>query len=111
MSALAQLPEPPYFAVIFSTRRKDGDNGYAAMANSMDELAAKQQGYLGAESVRQADGLGITISYWKDEASILAWKENVEHTAARKLGREKWYKQYELRVAKVERAYGFSSAD
>lgn len=111
MTRPAKLPEPPYYAVIFSTLRTDGDNGYAEMAEAMEILAKEQPGYLGIESAREPGGLGITVAYWKDEASIKAWRDNVDHAAARKLGREKWYKCYELRVAKVERTYGFEKAE
>jgi heme-degrading monooxygenase HmoA len=100
-----KTPEPPYYAVIFTSTRTSGDHGYAAMADAMAELALKQPGNLGAESARGADGLGITVSYWKDEASIKAWKAVAAHLAAQKLGRDRWYDHYELRVAKVERAY------
>lgn len=102
----AQLPAPPYWAVIFSSRLRGDDPDYEAMATRMMALAAEQPGFLGAESVRGADGLGITISYWSDEAAIHAWKHQAEHAAARRLGREKWYARYELRIARVERAYG-----
>jgi heme-degrading monooxygenase HmoA len=101
----AKTPEPPYYAVIFTSTRTAGDHGYAAMADAMAELALQQPGNLGAESARGADGLGITVSYWRDEASIKAWKAVASHLAAQKLGRERWYDHYELRVAKVERAY------
>jgi heme-degrading monooxygenase HmoA len=107
MTTLAKTPRPPYYVVIFSTLRTDGDHGYAAMAEKMDALAARQPGYLGIDSVRDASGFGITNSYWQDEASVLAWKMNAEHILARDLGREKWYQCYELRVARVERAYAF----
>jgi heme-degrading monooxygenase HmoA len=101
----ATTPEPPYYAVIFTSMRTAGDNGYAAMADAMAELALRQPGNLGAENARGADGLGITVSYWEDEASIKSWKAVSSHLAAQKLGRERWYDHYELRVAKVERAY------
>lgn len=101
----ATTPEPPYYAVIFTSTRTAGDHGYAAMADAMAELALQQPGNLGAESARSADGLGITVSYWQDEASIKAWKAVASHLAAQKLGKERWYDHYELRVAKVERAY------
>ena len=71
----------------------------------MFELALEQPGCFGAESTRDADGLGITVSYWKDEASIAAWKAQAKHLVAQKMGIEQWYAHYELRVAKVERAY------
>jgi heme-degrading monooxygenase HmoA len=90
--------------VIFTSLRTEGEGGYGAMAQLMEELAAKQPGYLGIESARS--GLGITVSYWADQASIAAWKANVQHAAAQRLGRERWYADYHLRVAKVERAYG-----
>ena len=103
----AQLPEPPYYAVIFSSRRNDDDEaGYAAAAQRMLELAAQQPGFLGAESARGADGFGITVSYWASERDISAWKHQAEHAATRAHGRRHWYEHFELRVAKVERAYG-----
>ena len=109
-SSFATLPAPPYYAVVFSSqRRDDGDaGGYGATAQRMVELAAQQPGYLGVESTRGADGFGITVSYWASEADILAWRRNAEHTLARERGRTQWYEHFELRVAKVERAYGSS---
>ncbi len=71
----------------------------------MVELASKQPGFLGMESVRDGDGFGITISYWASPEAMAAWKANAGHVAAQKLGKEKWYEHYELRVAKVDRAY------
>lgn len=105
-SDFARTPEPPYYAVIFSSRRTDGDNDYGSMAEKMAALAARQPGYLGAESVRGIDGFGITVSYWASAESIVAWKADVEHTAAQEMGKARWYEHYEIRVAKVERAYG-----
>jgi heme-degrading monooxygenase HmoA len=105
-STFSRTPAPPYYAVIFTTQRTDGDFGYERMSSAMSELAAKQPGYLGHESARSPDGFGITVSYWKDEESVRAWKRVAEHQAAQTLGRERWYAHYELRVAKVERAYG-----
>ena len=98
-------PEPPYYAVIFTSQRTPGDQGYDAMAAAMMELALRQPGCLGAESARGPSGLGITVSYFVDEASIAAWKQEARHLAAQRLGKERWYSHYELRVAKVERAY------
>lgn len=102
---IASTPEPPYYAVIFTSVLAVGDDGYAEMADKMVELAQDQDGFLGIESARNQ--LGISVSYWKDEESIKAWKENIEHTVARQLGREKWYQSFMTRVAKVERDYGF----
>jgi heme-degrading monooxygenase HmoA len=108
MPKFAKTPEPPYYAVIFSSIRKD--DGYAQVAERMVELASQQPGFLGVESVRGTDGFGITVSYWTSEETIAAWKANVEHLAAQEKGKQKWYEHYELRVAKVKRAYAKPSA-
>ena len=107
-SELVRTPAPPYYAVIFTSRRTDGDHGYAAMAERMVALGSSYDGFLGIESARGADGLGITVSYWRDEAAIAAWKRDTEHGKAQHGGREQWYADYEVRVARVERAYGFA---
>jgi heme-degrading monooxygenase HmoA len=101
----ARLPEPPYYLVAFSSLRREGDDGYAAMAEAMARLAAEQPGYLGAESARGSDGFGISNSYWADEAALVAWKAVAQHLLAQRLGKERWYHHYALRVARVERAY------
>ncbi|MDA3039395.1 MAG: antibiotic biosynthesis monooxygenase [Actinomycetota bacterium] len=99
----ARTPEPPYYAVIFTTTQTDDGEGYGDTAAAMEALALQQPGYLGIESARSG-GLGITVSYWTDEVAISAWRQNVLHAAAREQGRAQWYAHYELRVAKVERA-------
>ena len=91
--------------MIFTSLRTDGDDGYGAMAQAMAALVVRQPGCLGFESARGANGLGITVAYFTDEAAIQAWKQNIDHLAAQQLGKERWYAHYELRVAKVERAY------
>lgn len=105
MSGLANTPEPPYYAVIFTSRRTEGDHGYAAMAERMVELAAQQPGFLGLESARE--GIGITVSYWRDLESIRAWKEHAEHQLAQRLGKEQWYAAFQVRICRVERDYAF----
>jgi heme-degrading monooxygenase HmoA len=105
----AKTPRPPYVAVIFSSVRAPVDSeGYGAMADRMTELAQAMPGFLGVESVRSADGFGITVSYWTDEDAVRHWQQHAEHLKAQRLGREKWYEKFELRVCRVERAYGFS---
>lgn len=103
---LATTPEPAeYYAVIFTSLRSDVEEGYSAMADRMLQLAGQQPGFLGAESVRDACGLGITVSYWTDKKAIAAWRAHSEHQLAQKAGRRVWYRDYCLRVARVERAY------
>jgi len=107
MSRFAPRPEPPYYAVIFTSQRTEGDLGYGDAAERMFELATTQPGYLGAESSRDASGLGITVSYWRSLDDVAAWRRNADHTLARNSARTTWYAHYELRIAKVERAYGW----
>ncbi len=101
MSEIANTPKPPYYAVIFTSHRTEGDNGYGEMAARMVELASRQPGFLGAESARAS--VGVTVSYWADLESIKAWKENTEHIIAQEQGRAVWYREYKTRVARVER--------
>jgi heme-degrading monooxygenase HmoA len=102
---IASTPAPPYYAVIFTSIRTEGDNDYNTTADRMVELAELQEGYLGIESARNE--LGITVSYWKDLEAIKKWKMQIDHTEARKKGRLNWYKEFKVRICKVERDYGF----
>ena len=101
---------PPYWAVIFTSLRSAEAAGYGDTAERMVALAAEQPGYLGVESARGADGLGITVSYWASLEAIAAWRAHAEHRVARDTGRERWYLHYETRIARVERAYGWDAA-
>jgi heme-degrading monooxygenase HmoA len=103
--ALTQTIQPPYYAVIFTSQRSDSDNGYGQMSERMEKLAAEQAGFLGAQSIRGSDGFGITVSYWISEEAIALWKANAEHFSAQQKGKHHWYEHFEVRVAKVERAY------
>lgn len=102
MSALARTPEPPYVAVIFTSTRTADAKGYEETDAAMEALAAEQPGYLGLEG-----GAGITVSYWATEDDAKAWKAVADHLAAQRLGRERWYASYKVRVATVGRDYGW----
>jgi len=104
MDTPAQTPKPPYFAVIFTSIRNDGDTGYGEAAKQVLALASEQPGFLGFESARQ--DIGISVSYWASQEAIAAWKANVVHRQAQ--GRAKdWYRAFRVRVCRVEREYGF----
>jgi heme-degrading monooxygenase HmoA len=106
----AATPEPPYYAVIFtSLRNEQPDDGYEETADRMFELAREQPGFLGVDSARE--DVGITVSYWTDEASIAAWKADAEHALAQRRGQKEWYAHYSLRVARVERAYAVDTGN
>ncbi|HZL87554.1 MAG TPA: antibiotic biosynthesis monooxygenase [Pirellulaceae bacterium] len=104
------LPQPPYFAVVFTSVRTAADEaGYERTAARMVELAREQPGFLGIESARGPDGLGITVSYWSSEEAIRRWREQAEHRLAQEQGRTKWYARFALRVCRVERAWEFQT--
>ena len=103
---IAQTPEPPYWAVIFTSLQTADVDGYDDTAARMIELAATMPGFLGFEAARE--GLGVTVSYWSDLDSIAAWKRQAEHAAAQGNGRSRWYSSYVTRIARVERDYSFS---
>jgi heme-degrading monooxygenase HmoA len=102
MSSFAKTPNPPYYAVIFCSKRTDGDNGYSRMSEKMVELASSQQGFLGVESARDLE-MGITVSYWESLDAIKTWKEHATHKIAQERGKKDWYESFALRVCKVER--------
>jgi heme-degrading monooxygenase HmoA len=104
MVSAAQTPQPPYFAVIFTSVRTDGDNGYSETAIQILEIASEQPGFLGFESARQE--IGISVSYWESQEAISAWKENIIHHQAQSRAKD-WYRAFRVRVCRVEREYGF----
>lgn len=105
---IAKTPEPPYYAVVFTSRRTESDKkNYSETADLMDQLAAEQKGFLGVESTRDHNGFGITVSYWDSLESIKLWKENTDHQMAQRNGKNNWYSAYSVRVCKVERSYSF----
>jgi heme-degrading monooxygenase HmoA len=94
-----------YYAVIFTSQRTEGDNGYGRMADRMEELASKQPGFISVESVRDSSGAGITVSYWESLEAIRNWKKNEAHQVAQEKGKQDWYESYKVRICKVEREY------
>ena len=96
-------PDAPNYVVVFVSQRTEGDNGYGAMAERMVASVEKFSGYLGAQSVRDASGLGITVSYWQSLDDIARWKADAEHQQAQRLGKEQWYEHFRLTVARIEK--------
>lgn len=105
---IAETPDAPYWAVIFTAIFSgEAEAEYGETAARMVELAGQSPGFLGYESAQGEGGLEITVSYWESEDAIREWKRHAEHLAAQMRGREAFYSAYSIRVAKVERAYGF----
>lgn len=103
---MTTTPEPPYYAVIFTSVRTEVDNGYGETAARMLELAQSIDGFLGADSAREE--IGITVSYWRDLDAIKAWRQHPEHMEAQRRGRKEWYESFTTRVCRVDRESGFS---
>ncbi len=95
----------PYYAVIFTSTRTEGDNGYSEMSNLMEKLAKEQDGFISMDSAKNE--VGITISYWRNKEAIANWKQQSDHQIAQKLGIKQWYKWYNVRICKVEREYSY----
>ncbi|WPP48998.1 antibiotic biosynthesis monooxygenase family protein [Catalinimonas niigatensis] len=104
---IANTPEPPYYAVIFTSIKEEVTEGYAEMAEQMEALARQQPGFLGVESAREE--IGITVSYWSSLDAIKQWKENAKHRIAQRLGYQEWYTSYRTRICLVEREYGIDA--
>lgn len=101
--------ETPYYAVIFTSQKRNLSEtqakAYNETADNMCALAKTMPGYIGFEGSYQENGYGITVSYWESESAIKNWRDNLEHAEAQRRGSEDWYKDYKVRIAKVERAY------
>jgi heme-degrading monooxygenase HmoA len=98
-------------AIFVAQRTGDDDEGYYAAASAMDALAAQQPGYVGIDSVRRDDGLGITVSYWANEDAAKLWRDHPDHAAIREQGRGRWYLRYSLHVAEIARSYDWAKPE
>lgn len=108
--AIATTPEPPYYVAVITVERSESDDGYLEMADAMYELATTQPGFLGMEWVYDAgQRAGITSSYWTSAQAIADWKRQADHLVAQRLGQERWYRAYTVRIARVERDYTWSA--
>ena len=105
MNSIAKTPQKPYYAVIFTYKRTNVDNGYEVMEKKTTEMVAKMKGFLGYESSKDESGFGVIISYWDSEESINTWRSNQVHRSAKEGGREQWYSEFATRICKVEDDY------
>jgi len=102
----AKTPKPPYFTVVFTSQRTKIEEGYTEMNDSLWEDAQKLDGFLGSESLRNEEGFGVTVLYFKDMETIQLWSKYQKHLRAKEMGKQKWYEGYRVRIGKVEREYG-----
>jgi heme-degrading monooxygenase HmoA len=97
--------ETPYYVVIFTSRKSADLHGYAEMAERMQTLCSAQPGFLKIVHSTSDEGASITSCYWQDLASISAWKANADHQVAQDQGIARWYDEYQIEIARIERAY------
>jgi heme-degrading monooxygenase HmoA len=109
-ASMAQHTRGSVAVIFIAQRTSEDDAGYARAAEAMDSLASQQQGYIGMDSVRGADGLGITVSYWASDADARCWRDHGEHALIRDAGRDRWYSEYSLHVAEVTRSYDWQKS-
>ncbi|MDB2521272.1 antibiotic biosynthesis monooxygenase [Flavobacteriaceae bacterium] len=102
---IISTPPTPYYAVIFTSILDEHDPEYFRMNDMLRQQAEKLDGFLGEDSAR--NDYGISISYWKDLDSIQQWRQNADHQWAKQKGRKDFYKEYKIRIARVEREYDF----
>ncbi|MEO3972893.1 antibiotic biosynthesis monooxygenase [Streptomyces sp. CAU 1734] len=100
-------PEPPYYTVVFTSKRTANPDGYEEAARRMAELVRQVPGFLGMESAHVPGGLGITVGYFRDLEAIAGWQRDPEHQEAQRRGRAEWYQYYSVHIGRVERGYSF----
>lgn len=108
--AAGDLPSQVW-TVSFANGRSTGESaavdGYSEMGDEMNVLAAEQPGFIGVDSVREAGGVGITVSRWSSIAAMVSWRRVVAHQAAQASGRDRWYEWYRSDVARIDRTSEF----
>jgi heme-degrading monooxygenase HmoA len=107
MPYISKTPEPPYYAVVFTSINADVDHTeHVEMSARLVQRASTYEGFLGIEAARNSDGTGVAAVYWQDLDSMRAWAQDPEHQVAKRKGREIWYSHYMIRICKVEQEYG-----
>ncbi|MGO4570624.1 antibiotic biosynthesis monooxygenase family protein [Microvirga sp. 2TAF3] len=99
-------------AVIFEVEPREGHrDDYLAIAASLRPLLDEIDGFISIErfvSLTQP-GKILSLSFWRDEAAVKAWRLQTEHRLAQARGRAEIFEQYRLRVAEVSRDYGMTA--
>ncbi len=96
-------------AVIFEvTPDPERRQEYLDIAAELRPELAKLDGFISIErfSSLSEEGKMLSLSFWRDEAAVVAWRENLAHRAAQAKGRGGIFRDYRLRVAEVVRDYG-----
>ena len=95
-------------AVIFEANSHlDKQARYLEIASELRPLLERIDGFIAIERFQSMlePGKILSLSWWRDEESVLAWKKNVFHQEAQAEGRESIFSYYRIRVAHVFRDY------
>ena len=102
------------YAVIFELEPKDGRAGeYLEIAGALRSELDQIDGFISIERFQSVTNPGkyVSLSFWRDEAAILAWRSHLGHQSAQQKGRSDLFENYRLRVAAVVRDYGMFDRD
>jgi len=96
-------------AVIFEVWAADRDR-YLEIAAELHPLLEKIDGFISIERFGSLteDGKILSLSFWRDEEAVKAWRTQPEHGLAQQEGRHGVFRDYRLRVAHVLRDYGMN---
>ena len=79
---------------------------YEAMAKRMDDLAKTMPGFVSIKTFAAPDGERFSLVEFDSEESHHAWRQHPAHREAQRLGRERFYSDFQIQVCRVERAHG-----
>lgn len=102
------------FAVIFEVWPAEGQrDNYLQMAAALRAELETMDGFLSIERFQSLTEPGklLSLSFWRDEASLASWRAREAHRRAQRAGREQVFSDYRLRIAEVARDYGMTKRD
>lgn len=101
------------YAVIFEVEIKEGQQeAYLSIASQLREQLVEMPGFISIERFESLvnEGKLVSLSFWENEESLIHWKKKADHLAAQTKGRASIFKDYRIRIAKVERDYTMESS-
>ncbi|MEM7211866.1 MAG: antibiotic biosynthesis monooxygenase [Pseudomonadota bacterium] len=101
-------------AVIFEVEPRKGKlEPYLDMAGDLKPMLEDVDGFISVERFQSltTEGRYLSLSFWRDEAALVAWRRHAHHRRAQHTGRHEMFADYRLRVASILRDYGMFERD